>query len=87
MGGGPGKICLEFGDGMYYICHMRTSMNIPKDLLKEAIELSGASSQTMAVVLGLQELIKKKRLERLAAKQGSGAISLTMEELSRMRSR
>jgi hypothetical protein len=56
-------------------------------LLKEAVLLSGASSQTMAVVLGLQELIKKKRLERLAALQGSGAVELSLEEIKKMRSR
>jgi len=62
-------------------------MNIPKDLLQEAVLLSGASSQTMAVILGLQELIKKKRLLNLAAKQGSGAISISPAEMKKLRSR
>lgn len=61
-------------------------MNIPKDLLKEAVHLSGASSQTIAVVLGLQELIKKKRLERLAALQGSDAIEMSPAAIKKMRS-
>ena len=38
---------------------MKTTMNIPADLLKEAIEASQAQTQTMAVVMGLQELIEK----------------------------
>ena len=62
-------------------------MNIPKDLLLEAVHLSGAASQTMAVVLGLQELIKKKRLEKLAAMQGSGAIELEARTQKKMRAR
>ncbi len=62
-------------------------MNIPTDLLKEAVELSGAASQTMAVVLGLQELIKKKRLEKLASLQGSGAIQLDQKKLKKLRGR
>jgi hypothetical protein len=66
---------------------MKTTMNIPKDLLKEAISLSGAASQTMAVILGLQELIKKKRLEKLAAMQGSGAIQLSSSEMKMLRSK
>ncbi len=66
---------------------MKTTMNIPKDLLQEAISLSGAASQTMAVILGLQELIKKKRLEKLASMQGSEAIQLTNVEMKKMRSR
>jgi hypothetical protein len=66
---------------------MKTTMNIPKDLLKEAISLSGAASQTMAVILGLQELIKKKRLENLASMQGKGAIRLSSTEMKILRSR
>jgi hypothetical protein len=66
---------------------MKTTMNIPKDLLKEAIILSGAASQTMAVILGLQELIKKKRLEKLASMQGSGALRLSETEMKILRSR
>ena len=62
-------------------------MNIPKELLQEAISLSGAASQTMAVIMGLQELIKKKRLEKLASLQGSGAILLSSAEMKKMRTR
>ena len=54
-------------------------MNIPRDLLEEAVEVSGASSQTMAVVMGLQELIRKKRVDRLLRLRGSGAIELEPE--------
>ena len=71
----------------YLICFMRTSMNIPTDLLKEAVELSGASSQTMAVVLGLQELIRKKRLQKLADLQGSGIVISNASQLKRLRKR
>lgn len=66
---------------------MKTTMNIPKDLLKEAITLSGAASQTMAVILGLQELIKKKRLEKLASMRGSGVLKLSETEMKLLRSR
>ena len=62
-------------------------MNIPTDLLKEAVKLSGASSQTMAVVLGLQELIRKKRLEKLANLMGSGEIEIEKTQMKRSRKR
>lgn len=65
----------------------RTSMNIPKALLKEAVEVSGATTQTMAVVLGLEELIRKKRLERLLKLQGTGVVRLNPRELRKMRDR
>jgi len=62
-------------------------MNIPRDLLEEAVRVSGASSQTMAVVMGLQELIRRKRVERLLALRGSEAVALTEEEQVEQRSR
>jgi hypothetical protein len=55
-------------------------MNIPRDLLEEAVEVSGASSQTMAVVMGLQELIRKKRMERLLGLRESDAVVLDDED-------
>lgn len=66
---------------------MRTSMNIPKDLLDEAVKSSKAPTQTMAVVMGLQELIRKKKIERLLEMKGSGAFGLLPKDLQRMRKR
>lgn len=65
----------------------KTSMNIPKDLLKTAVRASGATTQTMAVILGLEELIRKKRLEALLNMAGSGKVKLSQAELKKMRAR
>lgn len=62
-------------------------MNIPKDLLSEAVRMSGAASQTMAVVMGLEELIRKKRIEGLLKLKGTGAVKLSRRELQKMRAR
>lgn len=62
-------------------------MIIPKNLLSEAVHLSGANTNTMAVVMGLEELIRKKRLEKLLTLKGSGAIRLSKADLKRMRHR
>ena len=66
---------------------MRTSMNLPKELLEEAVRVSGASSQTMAVVMGLEELIRRKRMERLLALRGSGAVEVSEADRRRERRR
>jgi len=66
---------------------MRTSMNIPDDLLREAVQVSGAPSQTIAVVMGLQELIRKKKIERLLQMKGTDAIGLSQRDLRQMRKR
>ena len=62
-------------------------MNIPRELLKEAVRVSGATTQTMAVVMGLEELIRKKRLDALLKLKGTGALGLTQKDLRRMRAR
>jgi hypothetical protein len=62
-------------------------MNIPRDLLEEARQPSGAETQTMAVVKGLQELIRKKRLGQLLALRGTDVVQLTDAELRKLRRR
>lgn len=62
-------------------------MNIPMDLLNEAVRASGAATKTMAVVLGLEELIRRKRVEALLKLQGTGIVKLTRKDLRRMRRR
>lgn len=62
-------------------------MNIPRELLKEAVTLSGAPSQTVAVIFGLEELIRRKKLEKLSHLMGSDTIKLTEKDLREMRSR
>lgn len=65
----------------------RTSMNIPRELLQEAVRVSGSTTQTMAIVLGLEELIRKKRIEALLKLKGSGTVRLSRRDLQKMRSR
>ncbi len=62
-------------------------MNIPKELLEEARKVAGVKTQTMAVILGLQELIRKKQLEKLASLYGRGAIRMTQRQLRQYRDR
>ena len=66
---------------------MRTSMHIPKELLDEAVQMSGVKTQTMAVILGLEELIRKKKLEALMRLKGSDVLGLSAKDLRRMRRR
>ena len=49
---------------------MRTTVEIPDDLLSEALRTSQARTKTMAIVLGLKELINRHKLDRLRALRG-----------------
>lgn len=49
---------------------MRTTIDISAELLEEAMKAAHVRTKTMAIVLGLQELINKSRLDRLRALRG-----------------
>lgn len=46
--------------------HMRTTLNIDSDLLREAARLTGVSEKTAIVRMGLEALIARESAKRLA---------------------
>lgn len=59
---------------------MRTTVNIPEGLLEQAMEVSGAQTKSMAIAMGLQELINKRRIDRLRALRGRLDLELSLLE-------
>lgn len=53
---------------------IKKTINIPRELLKEAVKISGATTQTMAVIMGLKELVRQKKMEALLKLNGKGKI-------------
>ena len=51
--------------------HMRTTLNIDSDLLREAAKLTGITEKTAIVRLGLEALIAKESAKRLATLGGT----------------
>ncbi len=49
---------------------VRTTIDLPEDLLKEAMEVTGAKTITMTICLALQELIRKKRMMKILDYRG-----------------
>jgi len=56
---------------------MRTTLDLPDDLLQEAQRLLGFKSKTDVVVLSLRELVRRRRLEGL--KELLGAVTLDID--------
>jgi hypothetical protein len=56
---------------------MRTTLDLPKDLLEEARNLLGCQSKTEAVILSLCEVIRRRRVSEL--KGLMGAIELEID--------
>lgn len=49
---------------------MRTTLEIPDDLIKEALRTTQVKTKTMVVVLGLKELINRHKLDQLRTLRG-----------------
>lgn len=56
---------------------MRTTLDLPEELVKEAQNLLGFKSKTDTIILSLQELIRRRRVEEL--KRMSGHIHLEID--------
>ena len=56
---------------------MRTTLDLPDDLLQEAQRLLGFKSKTDVVVLSLRELVRRRRLEGL--KELLGDVTLDVD--------
>lgn len=65
---------------------MRTLIDIDSTILKEAMKITGTSTKKEAVKLALEELIKAKLRQKLKEMAGSGAVSMSLAELKKLRS-
>ena len=65
---------------------MRTTLDLPEDLLEEARRLLAFKSKTDTVVFSLRELVRRKRIEEI--KSLAGRITLDIDiDRSRRRAR
>ena len=65
---------------------MRTTLDLPAELLGEAQRLLGFKSKTDTVILSLRELIRRKRIDELRALLGSVTLDVDVSR-SRRRAR
>ena len=64
---------------------MRTTMDLPKDLLEEARKMCGTKTMTGTVILSLQKLIDSKKIERLRSLRGKMDLNVDLERLRKDR--
>lgn len=65
---------------------MRTTIDLPEELVEEARRLLGFKSKTDTIVVSLQELIRKKRIETLKSLAGKIELDIDIDH-SRRRGR
>ena len=59
---------------------MRTTIELPDDLIAEAMKVSHVKTKTTVITLGLQELINKHRIEALRALRGKMDLSIDIRK-------
>ena len=64
---------------------MRTTLELDEELLREAMRLLGVKTKREAVRRALEEVVARRRRERLQAKLGRFELALTREDLEAMR--
>jgi Arc/MetJ family transcription regulator len=62
---------------------MRTTLDIPETLLEEAQRLLGFKSKTDTIILSLQELIRRRRIEELKSLMGSVKLEIDIPKARR----
>lgn len=70
------------GIDIILIC-MRTTLDLPAELLNEAQRLLGFKSKTDTVVLSLTELVRRRRIEELKALAGKLELELDIDDSRR----
>ena len=60
---------------------MRTTMDLPEDLLEKAKSISGTRSKTAAVILALKDYIDRKKIDSLRKLRGSIAVERDLTTL------
>lgn len=58
---------------------MRTTLDIPEELIEEARRLLGFKSKTDTVVVSLRELIRRRRIEEIKALLGKVDLDVDVE--------
>ena len=62
---------------------MRATLNIPDDLIKEVQKITGARTKTEAIVISMEEMIRRKKIRNLLALKGKIGIDNVTEELEK----
>jgi len=60
---------------------MRTTLDLLEDLLKEAMEITKTNTKTAAIILALQEVIRKAKIQELKKYKGNIDLSIDIDTL------
>jgi Arc/MetJ family transcription regulator len=59
---------------------MKTTLNIPEELIKKAMSLSSLKTKTETVIIALQEYVRQKKIEKILKHEGKLQFEETWEK-------
>lgn len=62
---------------------MRTTLDIPEEVMSEAQRILGFKSKTDVVIAGLQEIIRRKKIDEIIAMRGKVRFDLDLAKSRR----
>jgi len=60
---------------------MRTTLDLPEELLSEAMKITSTGTKTGVIILALRELIRKSKISDLKKYRGKIDLSIDLDEL------
>lgn len=60
---------------------MRTTLDLPDDLLKKAMRVSHQRSKTATIITALEDLVRKNRLQQLKAFKGKVDMDIDLDSI------
>ena len=64
---------------------MRTTLDLPEELLSEAMKITSTGTKTGVIILALRELIRKSKISDLKKYRGKIDLDIDMDELRNRR--
>jgi Arc/MetJ family transcription regulator len=66
---------------MHTVCVKRTNLVLPEDLLREAVQASGEKTYSGAVVVALEEYVRRAKARQILRLRGSGVWEGDLSEM------
>ena len=66
---------------MHKILHMRTTLDLPQDLIEDVMKLTGAKTKSEAIITALQDLVNKQKRMKLLAYKGKLDLDIDLDVL------
>ncbi|MES9813981.1 MAG: type II toxin-antitoxin system VapB family antitoxin [Candidatus Thiodiazotropha sp.] len=60
---------------------MRTTLDLPEDLLNEAMKASQSNTKTAVIIMALEELVRKSKISGLKKYKGKIDLEIDLDEI------